>query len=378
MKRVVLLRSNPVQPDPPVEKMADALLEMGMQVTILGWDRTQKENSCNSEKFLSGTARVVRFGIPAAYGARWATLSSFLRFEWSIFLWLLKNRKDYDMVHAFDLDTGFAAWVISGLFRKKLIYHVLDAYADTHFFSDSLVKRLVYKAEMAVINSAEVTLICSEERKAQMQHSSPKRLEIIHNTPSNAVENTTEQFELGTSDAEVKIAYVGTQCSGRGIDKLIDAVVQDRRFELHIGGYGPLDDMIRNAAQQCDRIHFYGKLPYAKTLSLERQCDLMVALYDPIIPNHRYCAPNKLYEALMLGKPLLMCEHTGWDTLFREEQIGVLIPFSQEGITQGLSKLYEVKESWPIMAENGMRLYKEKYSWEIMKQRIQKIYLEIQ
>ena len=93
MKRVVLLRSNPVQPDPPVEKMADALLEMGMQVTILGWDRTQKENSCNSEKFLSGTARVVRFGIPAAYGARWATLSSFLRFEWSIFLWLLKIEK---------------------------------------------------------------------------------------------------------------------------------------------------------------------------------------------------------------------------------------------------------------------------------------------
>ena len=38
--KVVLLRSNPVSPDPPVEKMADALLSQGYEVTILGWNRS--------------------------------------------------------------------------------------------------------------------------------------------------------------------------------------------------------------------------------------------------------------------------------------------------------------------------------------------------
>ena len=84
MKRVVLLRSNPVQPDPPVEKMADALLEMGMQVDVLAWDRSQKSSSCSPEQLPSGTARVTRFGIPAAYGAGWATLAALLRFEWRL------------------------------------------------------------------------------------------------------------------------------------------------------------------------------------------------------------------------------------------------------------------------------------------------------
>lgn len=378
MNRVVLIRSNPVQPDPPVEKMADALLEMGMQVDILAWDRSRKNNSCNTEQFASGTAQVTRFGIPAVYGARWASLFSFLRFEWSILVWLVQNRKNYDIIHAFDLDTGIVAGMICGLFHKKLIYHLLDAYADSHFFSDSLIKRIVYKVEMALINFAEVTLICTEERKVQIQHSAPKRLEIIHNTPNCSVENKTEPFKLKTSNAEVKIAYVGTQCSGRGIEELIRAVAQDHRFELHIGGYGPLDDMIRSAAQQCNRIHFYGKIPYTQTLSLEEQCDLMVALYDPFIPNHRYCAPNKLYEALMLGKPLLMCENTGWDQLFQEEKIGYLIPYSQEGIAYGLNRLYDEKDQWPMMSEAGKHLYRQRYSWETMKQRIQKIYTEIQ
>ena len=42
MKRVMLIRSNPVNPDPPVEKMADTLLKQGYQVTIVGWDRYGK------------------------------------------------------------------------------------------------------------------------------------------------------------------------------------------------------------------------------------------------------------------------------------------------------------------------------------------------
>jgi glycosyltransferase involved in cell wall biosynthesis len=321
---------------------------------------------------------VTRFGIPAAYGARWGMLLSFLRFEWNLLVWLVRNRNTYDMIHAFDLDTGLAAGMICRLFRKKLIYHMLDAYADSHFFSDSLIRRLVHKTEMALINSADAALICTEERKIQIQQSSPKRLEIIHNTPNHAFESKVNDFELRAAKAEVKIAYVGTQCSGRGIEELIGAVVRDRRFELHIGGYGPLDDRIRSAAQQCDRIHFYGKIPYSQTLSLEEQCDLMVALYDPGVSNHRYCAPNKLYEALMLGKPLLMCENTGWDRLFQEENIGYLIPYSQEGIELGLNKLYEVKDQWPAMSEAGRRLYQQRYSWETMKHRIRKIYTEIQ
>ena len=378
MKRVVLIRSNPVQPDPPVEKMADTLLEMGMKPTILAWDRSRKGRFCGSEHFPSGTAQIVRFGIPASYGARWGAIVSFLRFEWNIFCWLLQNRQNYEIIHAFDLDTGIAAWIVSKLIRKKLIYHVLDVYADTHFFSDSLIKRMVHKIEMALINHADATLICTEERIAQIKNSSPKRLEIVHNTPDSAVIKNSEHVELEKSAAEVKIAFVGTQCRGRCIEELIDVVIQDARFELHIGGYGPLDDMLRTATKQCERIHFYGKLPYDKTLSLEQQCDLMLALYDPEMPNHRYCAPNKLYEALMLGKPLLMCENTGWDKLFQEENIGYLIPYSQEGIAEGLNKLYEAKDQWPTMSEMGKRLYQQRYSWDTMKRRIWKIYTEIQ
>ena len=377
MKRVVLLRSNPVQPDPPVEKVAETLLENDLQVTILAWDRSQKKHIRLTEQFQNGSAEMVRFGIPAVYGGRWTTLVSIIRFEWKIFSWLIKNRKNYDAIHAFDLDTGLAASIVSRIFKKKLIYHVLDAYSHAHFYSDSLARRLVHKIEMKVITRADATLICTEARKEQIVGSEPKRLEIIHNSPDNTLLNLAEQFTLEPSTAQVKIAYVGTQCKGRGIEELLEAVKSDPRFELHMGGYGPLDYAIRKASEECDRIHYYGRLAYKQTLSLESQCDLMIAIYDPSISNHRYAAPNKLYESLMLGKPLLMCRDTGWNELLEKEGIGCLIEYSQEGIEQGLDELYKNKEKWSEISQKAVRLYNTMYSWEIMKERIRKIYSEI-
>ena len=37
--RIILLRSTAVMPDPPVEKMANALITLGHKVKILAWDR---------------------------------------------------------------------------------------------------------------------------------------------------------------------------------------------------------------------------------------------------------------------------------------------------------------------------------------------------
>lgn len=54
------------------------------------------------------------------------------------------------------------------------------------------------------------------------------------------------------------------------------------------------------------KIFFYGKILYYETLKLESSCDIMADLYDPSNPDNYYAALNKFYEALMLGKPLIL------------------------------------------------------------------------
>ena len=96
----------------------------------------------------------------------------------------------------------------------------------------------------------------------------------------------------------------------------------------------------------------------------------MTAIYDPSIPNHKYSAPNKFYESLMLDKPLIMVEDTGWDKVIKEEKIGAVIAYSKEGLQAGLKCIQNEK----YLTGKGSLLYEEKYSWSLMEKRILNLY----
>src|SRR5690554_6167468 len=109
MKRVVLLRSNPVNPYPRLEKMANTLLKMGYYVTVLGWDRSENYDAVKSNLNLTnGKAEIIRVGIKSKFSAGIrSNLVPLLKFQSFIKKWLKKNRNCYDIIHAYDFDTGY-------------------------------------------------------------------------------------------------------------------------------------------------------------------------------------------------------------------------------------------------------------------------------
>jgi glycosyltransferase involved in cell wall biosynthesis len=377
-KRVVLLRSNPVAPDPPVEKAADALLAKGYKVTVVGWSRDEKLSEKQDDLFLErGKAEIIRFGIPANFGGGFKkNLFPLIKFQKRLYSWLKKHRNEYDVIHAFDFDTGFVANKISKKYGKALIYHILDFYIDSHSMPTAQMNKWVKEAEFDIINNANCTIICTEKRKEQILGSKPKKLEIIHNTPKPAKSIDTPVMVNGSPD-RCKIVYVGILAGSRFIRELMDFVKKDDRFELHIGGFGLMEEEIAKAATDCKRIVFYGKLPYEKTLALEEACDIMTAIYNPAVPNHKYAAPNKFYESLMLGKPVIMAKNTGFDEIIEEHHIGCLIEYSTEGLERGLNSLYDQKEHWPEVRQRMKELYNDQFSWAEMERRLTKLYEEL-
>lgn len=373
-KRVVLLRSNPVNPDPPVEKMAETLTENGCGVTIVGWDREEEYFLKEKRIVLSNgqQSKIVTFGIPAIYGGGIKkTLKAFLFFQKRLKRWLKENKNEYDIIHAFDFDTGFTAKKIAKKYKKKFVYHILDFYADSHS-GGGVLQTLVKKAEFSVINHADVTIICTEKRKEQIEGSKPKKLSVIHNTPKSRLGDNSELMIQPSN--RLKLVYVGIFGEGRLLRELLEIVAEDKELELHIGGFGLLEEEIKAYANRAENIFYYGKLAYKDTLALERQCDIMTAIYDPSIRNHRFAAPNKFYESMMLGKPLIMVKNTGFDELMKEWKSGVLIEYSKEGFKSGLRILKEDKVGLGEIGVQNRTVYEELFSWEIMSKRIKEIY----
>ena len=153
---------------------------------------------------------------------------------------------------------------------------------------------------------------------------------------------------------------------------------ESTNIELHIGGFGLLDDFLKDMADRFENIYYYGRLSYDQTLSLEDECDIVLAAYDPSVENYRYAAPNKFYESLMLGKPVIMARGTGMSEVVAENRIGELIEFSKEGFIDGVNRLIGRKDEWPLIESRMKEIYRNQYCWDEMERRLIRIYTEIE
>lgn len=369
--KVCILRSNPVNPDSRVEKEAWTLAKAGYDVHILAWDREAHTFECNTFIEVADTKiPITRLGHPATYGEGIKNLRSYLAFQFHMRRWL--NAHNFDIVHACDFDTAFFS---RGIARKKTSKFIFDVFDFKYGEPKGMLQRIVKKLQLRLIDLADATIICTEERKRQIFGSTPKKLAIIHNTPSvsqiKKCDDKTQQTD------KIKLVYVGILPHTRLLEEIAEATSKNNNIELHIGGFGLLDHFFKDMDSKFDNINYYGRLSYDQTLSLENECDIMLATYNPSIENYRFAAPNKFYESLMLGKPVIMARGTGMSDVVEENSVGVLIDYSKEGFVEGLNKLIEKKDEWPSMGERMKEIYRDHYSWDEMERRLIQLYSEL-
>lgn len=373
--KVCIIRSNPVRPDSRVEKEAWSLAEAGYDVHILAWDRDTEQNE--TEDYVSVAdieIPITRLGHKATFGEGFKNLKSYLAFQFHMRKWLSNN--EFDIVHACDFDTAFFSRGVVKRQHKKFIFDIFDfLYGEPHNFMQKCVK----KAQLHIINNADATIICTEERRKQIEGSNPKKLTVIHNTPAD-VQGGSNSMTVEDTD-KIKIVYVGILQDYRLLKEVTEAIAQLENLEFHIGGFGKYESYFNDMNQKYDNINFYGRLTYEQTLSLESVCDVMLAIYDPTIENHRFAAPNKFYESLMLGKPVVMVKGTGMAQVVEDNDIGVVIDYTKEGFIKGINELIAKRDEWKSMSDRMQSIYLNNYSWNEMKSRLLIMYssvLEVQ
>ena len=367
--RILFIRSNPVFPDSRVEKEIGALQEAGHNVELLAWDRNA-DYPLRME-FLNDSMHDIcayRVGIKANYGSGIKNIGNLLKFQYEIFKFLKTHV--YDAIHACDFDTAFTAFHLINRDKTKFIYDIFDFYVDAYNVPN-ILKELIKCLDYKIIEKANCVIICTEERRQQIAGSNPKKVVVIHNTPPMLVIDKKNQTLHG---GRPKICYVGILQPGRLLIELGEVVKNHPDWELHIGGFGMYEEYFKKLSEEYANIFYYGRLPYERTLNLESKCDIMLALYDPNVPNHKYAAPNKVYEALMLGKPLIMAQGTGLASLIDKYSIGEIIEYNCTGLDAGLISIIGRQNQWEEISKTERRLYDEFYSWPIMKKRLINLY----
>lgn len=370
--RIVILRSNPISPDPRVEKEAKSLSKAGFDVKALGWDRTGVLPKFEKR----GEFFINRLPIQAKYGSGLMNFPALLRWQIGLMGWLVRNKNTFDMIHACDFDTILPALLMKVLWRKVVIYDIFDFYADHLRKTPHFIKKIIRNIDFWAIKNANGVIIVDDSRREQIRGSKPKELIVVYNSPEDYFQKNQEISEL--KDFNLTIAYIGLLQVERGIFDIIDILKKHPSWRLELAGFGGDEGEILNSIQKVDNITWHGRIDYLKALQLSSHADVLFATYDPSIPNHRYSSPNKVFEAMMLGKPIIVAQDTNMDLIIKNANCGIIVEYGvEEDLEKALALLEEDKNLRSRLGDNARQAYEKTYSWAKMEERLIDFYRQV-
>lgn len=382
--RVVILRSNPVAPDPRVEKTARALRRAGASVTTIGWDRSAALPAVEH----SDTGTIHRIPIPANYANGLRNLLPLLRWQYHLLRWLMRHRHSFTHIHACDFDTILPACLASWLLGKAIIYDIFDFFTDVHFTLPRLLRCIIRHIDYWVIEHVDGVIIVDDSRIEQLGCARPKQLAVVYNSPENVpggfVSSELSETRIPTDsqkrNARLRVAFVGVLSPTRGILEMIAVVACHSDWFLEIAGFGGFDAQpLITAIQQHANMCFHGTVSYKLALSLNARADLLFATYDPRVPNHRYSSANKLFEAMMLGKPIVVARSTGMDRIVEKHELGFVVPYGDhKALDLACSEVASWNEAMRSdFGRHARSIYEQFYKWSLMEERLVRIYTAV-
>jgi glycogen synthase len=194
---------------------------------------------------------------------------------------------------------------------------------------------------------------------------------IVRNTPARYVRPTPTpdriRDRLGLPASTAIVLYQGGLMTERGIEQGMEAILSVDDAVLVLMGFGSQQDAIVRLARSpryAERVRVVDPVPPAQLLDWTASADVMLMAIQPTSLNHRYTTPNKLWEAIAAGVPVVASDLPGMASVVRETGCGELVdPTDPAAIARGIRKILDLPPIERARLLERCRAAGARYSW---------------
>lgn len=168
-----------------------------------------------------------------------------------------------------------------------------------------------------------------------------------------------------------KLIYFGSMGLSNGIDYILDTAKLLKDFadiDFIFIGYGSMIDtfMERCKIENLDNVRFLGRFGIEETAELVNLCDITLVTFADI-PILYTNSPNKLFDSLSAGKPIIV-NSKGWTkTMVETHQCGIYVdPNSPQNFADKILELKKNPERLVQMGQNARILAESTYDKSIL------------
>jgi glycosyltransferase involved in cell wall biosynthesis len=167
------------------------------------------------------------------------------------------------------------------------------------------------------------------------------------------------------------VLYQGGFSVDRGVEELVAAASEPRLVELDAAivfmGYGRLEAFIQAAAERDPRrIHLLPAVPPDDLMPWTASADVSFVGQPPRTLNQRMNLPNKLFESLMAGVPVIVSEGNEQCRLVTAERVGACVDIDDPTAIASAcaDMLIRPDEERQALRAHCRRVALERYTWE--------------
>lgn len=172
------------------------------------------------------------------------------------------------------------------------------------------------------------------------------------------------------------VSYVGALGEIRGSEQLFKASEQ-MQCKLKVAGR-LANHNLKIQIKNNQNIGYLGILDRDDVKNLLSRSIAGIVTFLPE-PNHIYAQPNKLFEYMSSGIPVVSSNFELWKDIVENNNCGICVdPEKPEEIATAVNYLVDNPELAKQMGNNGRKMIEEKYNWEIEKRKLIGVYEMLQ
>lgn len=360
-KRVILSVTNDLSNDQRVHRIALTLQEAGFDVLVVG------RKYGDSPQLDSAPYQVKRMRLLFRSGKMFYLEHAFRLF------WFLLFRKA-DILNANDLDTLLANFLVSKLKGCRLVYDSHEYFTEVPELADRPGTRKIWlklerwvfpKLKFAYTVNTSIAEIYAEKYKVPVGR--------VRNLP------LLKAFPDTAQKADKLLIYQGALNLARGVDIMIRALEFLPGYHLWICGKGDKTAELKELVATLnlgERVTFKGAIPFRQLHEITCKAVLGFSLEADLGENYRLALPNKLFDYVQAGVPVLISELKEMKRIVDDYEVGEYLSMEErtpERVAEKVREICESKEKWQQFYMNCQQAATQ-LCWEAEKESLLRFY----
>lgn len=321
MKSLLYIKGSEIT-DVRLHKFLSFFLNEGYDLSFWGWSRKGKKNQMKGVK-----ANYLLVG--GGYGKSIMLFLFYLLWMIAVFIRCVFSDKS-KLIIAIDFDSAFPVYLASKLRGHKYIYEVYDDFAIRYKFP-TFIKRMISFIDHKIMDKSSCVVHVDENR---VLYKNCKWI-VIENTPNDIFNGKERTYD----NIEMKFAVIGYLSNQRGVESIYNFALNnpDVKF-LVVGRFLEISNYDKYKA--LSNIELFNFMPQYDLHKLLQNCCGIFSLYDPSVEINRLAASNKVYDAMMLGIPVITNKEVVNSAFIKNNNFGYVINYNYD-------------DTWNCLNSNG-------------------------